>query len=290
VNDVEIEGTDAFAWAVPHDPLFAYRIADGRWFTPQEERSRARVAVLERSIAQEAGAQVGESTVVETAAGPAAFRVVGISSNQQENGFVAFVPLTTLRSVLRSPGRVDTYWIKTTSADNGLIDRTATRLEDALVARGYEPGSEITYVATAENVARNRTMTTTITVLGFVIVAISLVGLVNAITMSVLERTREIGVLRCIGARARDVRRIFATEGLVLALLGWVLGIPLGYALDRALVWLLHQALDVDVGVVFPAWNVLVVLAGTLALTLLVLLMPIRRAVHLRPGEALRFA
>ena len=41
-----------------------------------------------------------------------------------------------------------------------------------------------------------------------------MVGLVNAITMSVLERTREIGVLRCIGARARDIRRIFAAEGL----------------------------------------------------------------------------
>ena len=53
--------------------------------------------------------------------------------------------------------------------------------------------------------------------LGLLIVAISMVGLVNAITMGVLERTREIGMLRCIGARARDVRRIFATEGLVVA-------------------------------------------------------------------------
>ena len=39
-------------------------------------------------------------------------------------------------------------------------------------------------------------------------------GLANTITMSVLERTREIGILRTIGARARDIRRIFATEGL----------------------------------------------------------------------------
>jgi len=44
----------------------------------------------------------------------------------------------------------------------------------------------------------------------------SLVGLANAVTTNVLERTREIGVLRCIGARARDVRRIFATERVAL--------------------------------------------------------------------------
>ena len=53
-----------------------------------------------------------------------------------------------------------------------------------------------------------------ITVLGFLIVAMSMVGLANAITMSIIERTREIGILRCVGARARDVRRIFATEGV----------------------------------------------------------------------------
>ena len=47
---------------------------------------------------------------------------------------------------------------------------------------------------------------------GCVIVAISMVGLVNAITMGMLERTREIGMLRSVGARARDVRRIFGPK------------------------------------------------------------------------------
>ena len=51
-----------------------------------------------------------------------------------------------------------------------------------------------------------------IALLGFLIVAISMAGLANTLTMSVLERTREIGILRTIGARARDIRRIFATE------------------------------------------------------------------------------
>ena len=53
--------------------------------------------------------------------------------------------------------------------------------------------------------------------LGFLIVAISMVGLANAITMSVIERTREVGILRTIGARARDVRRIFAAESVAIA-------------------------------------------------------------------------
>ena len=101
--------------------------------------------------------------------------------------------------------------------------------------------------------------------LGLLIVAISMVGLVNAITMSVLERTREIGVLRCIGARARDIRRIFAAEGLAVSLAGWLLGIPLGYALARMFSWLLLKVVGIDFGFTFPPLNLLIALVGTVA-------------------------
>ena len=89
--------------------------------------------------------------------------------------------------------------------------------------------------------------------LGFLIVAISMAGLANTLTMSVLERTREIGILRSIGARARDIRRIFATETLALALTGWLIAIPLGYLLDRFLVWLVKQVANVVIPLAFPA-------------------------------------
>jgi putative ABC transport system permease protein len=118
----------------------------------------------------------------------------------------------------------------------------------------------------------------------------SMVGLANAITTNVLERTREIGILRSIGARARDVRRIFTTEGVVLALAGWLVGIPLGYLLTRLIVRLVWEIVDVRLPVVFPPGNVLVALVGTTALALLVLALPVRRAVRFRPGDALRYA
>jgi putative ABC transport system permease protein len=185
---------------------------------------------------------------------------------------------------------VSTYWIKTTSSDHAVVDRTTTQLEDRLAAVGYEIGNEVTYVAERDEFAANRSLTTSITLLGFLIVAISMAGVANASTTNVLERTREIGILRSIGERARDIRLIFNTEGVVLVLAGWLLGIPVGYAVDRALVWLVQEVVNVDLPVVFPLWNVPLTLVGTLALALLIMLLPVRRAVRFRPGDALRYA
>jgi ABC-type lipoprotein release transport system permease subunit len=77
---------------------------------------------------------------------------------------------------------------------------------------------------------------------------------------------------------------------MVLAIAGWVVGIPLGYALARLLVWLVWKVVEVRLPVVFPPWNVAIALAGTIALALGVLFFPVRRAVRFRPGDALRYA
>jgi putative ABC transport system permease protein len=289
-NEVRLDDREAFVWGVPHDPLLRYRISQGRWFRADEARSRQPVAVIERNLADVAGVRVGQQVSVATAAGPVRLRIVGMADNQQEDGTVLFVPLATMRGLLDLPTGAGAYWIRTTSSNHTTVDRTTALLEDRLAAIGYDIGNEIVYVATRDEVAANRVVTTSIAVLGFLVVAISMVGLASAITTNVLERTREIGVLRCIGARARDVRRIFATEGVVLALLGWLVGIPLGALLDRMLVWLLERIVNIEVPVRFPLANVPVALAGTLALALLVLILPVRRAVRFRPGEALRYA
>ena len=291
VTEIRLAGRSGYIWAVRRSTMFHYRVVDGRWYTPAEERSASRVTVLERNLANASGTHVGDRVLLETSNGPLALRVIGIASNQQENGTAFFVPHSTMRQFFgATPAAGDDYWVRMTSAAHPFIDRTTTRIEDALAAAGYDVGTEIEYVEEANNVASNRTVTTTVAMLGFLIVAISMVGLANAITMSVIERTREIGILRTIGARARDVRRIFATESVVIALGGWLVGIPLGYVLERFLVWMVREIVNVQVPVVFPLANIGLALAGTIVLALLITLLPIRRAVRYRPGQALRYA
>jgi putative ABC transport system permease protein len=291
VAAIRHDGKDGYIWALRRATMFRYRIGEGRWYTAAEERDKARVAVLERNLARATGTHVGDRVRVDTSNGPLALRVIGIAANQQENGTAYFVPHATMRAFFGTTAAAgDDYWVRTTSHDHAFVDRTTTRIENAMAAAGFDVGTEVEYVEEANNVADNRTVTTTVTVLGFLIVAISMVGLANAITMSVIERTREIGILRTIGARGRDVRRIFAAESVAIALIGWLLGIPVGYLLDGFLVFMVKEVVNVQIPLTFPLANIGLALVGTVLLALLITLLPIRRAVRYRPGQALRYA
>ncbi len=288
-NTVAVAGREAFVWGVEQEPLFLYRLAAGRWFDQDEAAGAEPVAVIERNIAQILGIEVGDRATVTFVTGEAELTIIGIATNQQEDGTAFYVPLPTARRLVGQPSGTRSYWIKAGSAETGAIDRAANALEDRLAPLGYDVATEITYVATADEVAANRTLTTSIAVLGFVIVAMSMVGLANAVTTNVIERIREIGVLRSIGARARHIRWIFASEGVALAVAGWLIGIPVGYALTRLIVRLVWEIVEVRIPVVFPGLNIPIALAGTLALALVVLALPVRRASRLRPGDALRY-
>jgi putative ABC transport system permease protein len=288
-NSVKLAGREGEVWALPDRPMYSFHLVSGRLLTASDERTQARVLVVEQNLARAGDTHLGQRVELSTASGPARFTVVGIVSDQQNNGTVVYAPLSTMQAVLRTPGAVNEYWIQTVSADHRLIDATNTRLEDTFAVHGLQMATQIEYVGAADDRASYRGVTTAITVLGLLIVAISMVALIDTMTMVVLERTREIGILRCIGARARDVRRIFAAEGIAVALAGWLIGIPLGFGLAHALVTLAENVFNEHVLFAFPALDVAITLLGTLALSQLVMQLPLRRAVRFEPGEALRY-
>ena len=113
---------------------------------------------------------------------------------------------------------------------------------------------------------------------------ISLFGIVNALVLSIHERTREIGMLRAIGTTQRQMRSIVRYESIITAVIGGVLGILIGVLFA----WVLSRGLE-DQGIEFSlpvttlvVFLVLAILAGILAAAL-----PARRAARLNPLEAL---
>ena len=107
---------------------------------------------------------------------------------------------------------------------------------------------------------------------------ISMFGIANSLLLSIHERTREIGMLRAVGATAAQVRQIIRYESVITAAIGGLLGTAIGVLFA----WLSTFALeDLGVGFSLPVGQLLVLLALAVLVGVLGAVVPARRASHL---------
>jgi ABC-type antimicrobial peptide transport system permease subunit len=130
--------------------------------------------------------------------------------------------------------------------------------------------------------------------IGGIALIVAAIGVVNTMIMAILERTREIGVMRAVGSKKSTVRRLFTTEASMLGFMGGVIGVALGFGLTRiANIFVNDQlasnAITARDIITTPAWLVFTVIAIATLIGLLAGLGPAARAALLDPVEALRY-
>lgn len=130
--------------------------------------------------------------------------------------------------------------------------------------------------------------------LGMVALGIAALGVMNTMVMSVLQRTREIGVMRALGAERSTIRRLFTLEAAGLGFLGGVIGVAIGYVFVLVAKPIIASSVKSKTelsGANFsvPLWLVLVVIVGTTLIGFVSGLIPARRAARLDPVESLRY-
>ena len=130
--------------------------------------------------------------------------------------------------------------------------------------------------------------------IGGIALLVAAIGVVNTMVMAILERTREIGVLRACGATRRTIRRLFTTEAAVLGFLGGCLGVAGGYGLTLIANNIVNQQLAKNAiaatnVITLPAWLIVTVIVATTGIGTLAGLFPALRAARLDPVDALRY-
>jgi putative ABC transport system permease protein len=131
-------------------------------------------------------------------------------------------------------------------------------------------------------------------IFGSLALAVATLGIINTLVMAILERRREIGILKALGAADLDVKQLFFVEAGVIGLLGGIFGVCMGWLIGRAVTWgtnLYLQRQNLPPAHVFsvPWWLVLGGIAFAVVVSLAAGLYPATRAARLNPVEALRY-
>jgi putative ABC transport system permease protein len=223
------------------------------------------------------------------ATGTFQFKVIGQCKSQMGNGMSSYMPINTIQDKMKMGDKINGFVIKTDSQDHDEIDRVSTTIEDEMIARGYVTENMIKYVAMEQNKQGNQQLINLMIMVGALIILITMVGLMSTLTMNVIERTKEIGMMRCLGSSSSNVRSMFATEGLMLSFIGWGIGIPVGYGVARLLNYMVEDLMHVEITFLFQIQFVLAALLITLIITAIIIQPPLWRATHFKPGDALRY-
>lgn len=131
-------------------------------------------------------------------------------------------------------------------------------------------------------------------IFGFVALLVASIGMFNTLTISLLERTREIGIMKALGSTDKFVRKIFLMEAIIIGMAGGVLGVVMGSLLGviiNLLVNMLAKSLGGQAVSLFvtPPLFVLAIIIFSFIIGLLTGIYPARRAARLNPLDALRY-
>lgn len=166
-------------------------------------------------------------------------------------------------------------------------------VEQALIDEGYRVTALSKTVEQASKIFQG--IQATLAVFGGIALIVSAIGMFNTMTVTLLERTKEIGIMRTIGASPSDVKTLFVSESIVVGFLGGVSGIVMGVALGTIINLLLNLVASQFGGQAvklfsFPLGFLAFIAGFSAAVGYLTGIFPARRAAKLNPLDAIRYS
>lgn len=274
--------------------LYAPLIEHGRWLQPDD--AGRRVLVISADTATLNGIQPGDDLQLRIGRSLQDWRVIGCYrwlAGSQYAVEPVYAPLETLEALTGRKDRVSFALLD--SKINNLADEAdyLRRLRQAFEARDIKLDVYTTQGKLEQRqFTRNQFRAVIGTLFGLeaMIAAVGGIGLSGALAIGVLQRRREIGVLRAIGAPASAVFRLFLLEGLLHGVLAWLISVPLAYLLAEPVAKALGRTmLGMELDFAFDRQAVFYWLGIVLLLAWLASYWPARKAASLMVREGLEY-
>jgi putative ABC transport system permease protein len=202
---------------------------------PEDENA---IVLSQNVLSTEPDLQVGDELVLEIGDKQSSWVVVGIAQvlGGPPNAIPTYVNLPYYARLTSEVDRASSVQLKLTPNASLTMDEAAAQLTEQLEAAGYE-------VSTTFTIDTLRRFTGSffdiivylLLTMGVLIALVGALGLMGTMSTNVLERTREIGVMRAIGASDRSIQQIVLVEGIFISWISWLLGALLAFPVGALL-------------------------------------------------------
>jgi len=272
--------------------LYGPQMRAGRWLQPGDTYA----IVLNQKLAEKIGIGLGDWVTIDHGVkGETTWQVVGLLFDPVVTDS-AHVSREALLRELNRVGRANTVWIQTVRGDPDSEVSAAQNLrqyydEHQLDLRpgGIFAGQDTASEATANILGQYGMIITLLITMAVVIGLVGSIALSGVLSLNVLERTREIGVMRAIGASSWAIGRIFIGEGLIQGWLSWIIAAPLSIPAGRLMTQVLGGVLSGELVYIYKPTGPLYWLAIITILAIAASWLPARRATRISVRESLAY-
>jgi putative ABC transport system permease protein len=254
------------------------------------------VLVIPRQTAEDYNIKVGELVTLDLGIyGEDQWQVIGLYEPVFFGGFSSanlYAPVDTLFQISKKYNRVSQIIVRTTAHDGESVAAITKDLKEAFERHGIKvSASETQPDARATNEWQFSLVTSMLLALSIIVAAVGAIALMGALSIGVIERTKEIGVLRAIGARSRTILGIFVMEGVLQGLSSWMIAVPISLLVSPF-------AAEAMGGIMFGAtldyqynWlAVLIWLGIVVVISVLASILPARGATRISVRDSLAYA
>ena len=276
----------------PNSVMYQPELVSGRWLSVQDNKA----VVVSQRLSGEKGWQVGDEITLTLSSGQEDdWQVVGITYDPLA-GSAVFVPREVLQKELGLVGYANSIWLTTNLPAGGDLNTVFNSLAAVYESRSFEVATsgvfgETTITEIVEQTQGGFSLIfQLLAIMAVIIAVVGGVGLSGVLTLNVLERRREIGVMRSIGASSGRVIGLAIGEGIVLGWISWLIALPLSipaaYGLaTQGLSLALNQQLSYRFSFAGPlTWLLIITVLAIIASTL-----PARKAAQVRVRESLSY-
>ncbi|MBN2499683.1 MAG: ABC transporter permease [Anaerolineales bacterium] len=206
---------------------FTPRITAGRQLQPGEDNA----ILLNHELAKEQGYAIGDSIKLQIQGRESLWKVVGITSNVSGD---SYVPFTALSQEMGSIERAARLMVVTTKHDPASQKAAIEHLRQAYSASNIKARTFINVTEYREMIEQiYGILIALLLVIAVLSAIVGSIGLMGVMSINVLERGREVGVMRATGATAGDIKRIFILESVWMSVISWVIAMLISYPVSR---------------------------------------------------------